>query len=76
MLNGHTSNRLADAFADRLQREAGADAVKQVELAYRLTGGRAPTAAENELALAFLKKHSLREFALAVFNLNAFLYVN
>ncbi len=76
MLNGHTSNRLADAFADRLQREAGPDAAKQIALAYQLTGGRAPTAAENELALAFLKMHSLREFALAVFNLNAFLYVN
>jgi hypothetical protein len=29
-----------------------------------------------ELSLAFLKDHPLREFALAVFNLNAFLYVN
>jgi hypothetical protein len=76
MLNGKTSNRLAEAFAERLKRDAGTDHAKQVELAYRLTTGRAPTAAEKELSLAFLKEHSLREFALAVFNLNAFLYVN
>ena len=76
MLNGKTSNRLAEAFAERLKRDAGADAVKQVEMAYLLTTGRPPTVAEKELSLAFLKEHSLREFALAIFNLNAFLYVN
>ena len=59
-----------------MKRDAGSDAAKQVELAYRLTAGRAPTAAEKELSLKFLKDHPLREFALAVFNLNAFLYVN
>jgi hypothetical protein len=76
MLNGKTSNRLAEAFAERLKRDAGSDAAKQVELAYQLATGRAPTAAEKELSLRFLKEHPLREFALAVFNLNAFLYVN
>ena len=76
MLNGATSNRLAAAFAERLKRDAGMDAAKQVELAYRLMTGRLPTSAEKELSIAFLKEHSLREFALAMFNLNAFLYVN
>jgi Protein of unknown function (DUF1553)/Protein of unknown function (DUF1549) len=76
MLNGKTSNRLAEAFAQRLQHEAGTDTAKQVELAYLLTAGRVPTAAEKELSLAFLKEHPLREFALAIFNLNVFLYVN
>ena len=60
----------------RLRREAGADHVAQVELAYRLAAGRSPIAKEKELAVAFLKTQSLKEFALAVFNLNAFLYVN
>jgi hypothetical protein len=76
MLNGKTSNRLAEAFAERLKRDAGTDHAKQVELAYGLTTGRAPTDPEKELSLAFLKEHSLRELALAIFNLNAFLYVN
>jgi hypothetical protein len=76
LLNGRTSNRLAEAFARRLEREAGTDPARQVELAYRLTTGRPPTPAEKELALRFLKDQPPREFALAMFNLNAFLYVN
>jgi hypothetical protein len=76
LLNGSLANNLAEAFADRLRREAGADPAAQVELAYRLAAGRPPGAKEKELAVAFLKTGSLKEFALAVFNLNAFLYVN
>jgi hypothetical protein len=76
LLNGRTSNRLADAFAARLRREAGSDARQQVERAFLLAVGRPPTEKERLLAVEFLKDHPLREFALAVFNLNAFLYVN
>jgi Protein of unknown function (DUF1553) len=75
LLNGRTANRLAEAFAERLERDAGPDRAGQVELAYRLAAGRAPTARERELALRFLERQPPREFALAVFNLNAFLYV-
>jgi hypothetical protein len=76
LLNGKTANRLAEAFALRLQEEAGPDPARQVELAYRLTAGRPPTATERELAVAFLQSQPLREFALAMFNVNAFLYVD
>jgi hypothetical protein len=76
LLNGKTANRLAEAFAARLAREAGSDAGARVELAYRLAAGRTPTAREKELAVAFLARQPLREFALAMFNLNAFLYVD
>ncbi len=76
LLNGAIANELAEVFANRLQREAGADPAVQVELAYRLATGRPPSAKEKELAVAFLKTQSLKEFAIAVFNLNAFLYVN
>jgi hypothetical protein len=76
LLNGSTSHRLADAFAQRLLREAGTDRARQIERAYLLAAGRAPTSREKELALRFLEKQPLREFALAVFNLNAFLYVD
>ena len=55
-----------------------------MDSAYRLAAGRAPTQRELEVALDFLRKEAKRagdqkareEFALAMFNLNAFLYVN
>jgi Protein of unknown function (DUF1553)/Protein of unknown function (DUF1549) len=76
LLNGGFSNRLAEAFARRLEKEAGKDPARQADLAYKLAAGRAPTAKEKQIAMAFLKTQPLREFAIAVFNLNAFLYVN
>ena len=76
LLNGDTSNRMADALAERLLREAGRDKGKQVDLAYHLGVGRAPTKKERQIAVAFLQKEPLREFALALFNLNSFLYVD
>jgi hypothetical protein len=75
LLNGDISNGQAEIFAARLAKEAGADPRKQVDLAYRLAAGRAPTAPELSQAVAFLRSQPLREFALAMFNLNSFLYV-
>jgi len=75
MLNGKLSNQLAEAFARRLRQEAGSSAGEQVELAYRLIAGREPKDKERAVAMAFLAEQPLREFALAMFNLNAFLYV-
>ncbi|MCW5977063.1 MAG: DUF1553 domain-containing protein [Bryobacteraceae bacterium] len=76
LLNGGFTNQMADALAERLHKEAGDDAAAQVDLAYRLAASRPPNAREKELALEFLAAQPLREFALAVLNLNAFLYVN
>ena len=76
LLNGRLSNELARAFAKRLRREVGGSLLQQVERAYLLAAGRAPTEKESALALEFLRTQPLEEFALAVFNLNAFLYVN
>jgi hypothetical protein len=76
MLNGKLSNKLAASFADRLHRECGDDHAKQVNRAFHLSAGRAPTMRERALALEFVRTQSLREFAVAMFNLNAFLYVN
>ena len=74
MTNGQLANAAAAAFAERLAREAGTDHRRVVERAYFLAAGRAPTADETRLSLAFLEGQSLREYALAMFNLNAFLY--
>jgi hypothetical protein len=76
LLNGTLSNRLADAFANRLKRECGDDHARQIERAFRLVAGRAPTAREHKVSQEFLRAHPLREFALAMFNVNAFMYVD
>ncbi|MFM8471648.1 MAG: DUF1549 and DUF1553 domain-containing protein [Limisphaerales bacterium] len=74
LLNGRLANDLAGAFAHRLETECGGDPQRLVTRAYALAVGRAPTDAELRLSLAFLREQPLREFALSVFNLNAFLH--
>jgi hypothetical protein len=76
LLNGSTSNRLAAAFARRLEQAASGDRERVVECAFLVAVGRLPTERERDLSRTFLETQSLREFALAVFNLNAFLYVD
>jgi hypothetical protein len=78
MLNGDLANQMAKAFSARLLKEAGPDHRRQVELAYRLAASRAPKLTEMQMALEFLKEgeQARDQFALAMFNLNAFLYVN
>ena len=75
MINGKLSNDLADAFARRLERESGGVPERVVDRTFRLALGRRPESDELTLALAFLREQPLREFTLAVFNLNGFLYV-
>ena len=76
LLNGRLSNELAEAFAQRLLREAGTNPNAQIERAFLLATGRPPTSDEQRLAREYLRIAPLREFALAMFNLNAFLYVD
>jgi len=79
MLNGKTSNELAGALAQRLLAEPAG--TQRIATAWRLVTGRLPSADEMARALKFLDEKPddparLKEFALAMFNLNAFLYVN
>ena len=80
LLNGQTSNELATTFAARLMHDRGA-AAERIDYAWRLAAGRSPTAEEKALAMRYLAAAPddparVKEFALAVFNLNAFMYVN
>jgi Protein of unknown function (DUF1553) len=75
LLNGQLSNDLAGSFASRIREEIGGDARKLVDRAFRLALGRAPTDAERASSIAFLSDQPLEDFALALFNLNGFLYV-
>ncbi|MEK6262813.1 MAG: PSD1 and planctomycete cytochrome C domain-containing protein [Planctomycetota bacterium] len=75
MLNGSLSNDLAAAFARRLEKEANGDPDRIVDRAFRLALGRPPLPDERKRSLDFLREQPLTEFALALFNLNGFLYV-
>ena len=76
LLNGTFSQEMAAAFADRVIEAVGPSHEKQVDRAYALALGRPPDPAERKAALQFLRDSPLREFTLAVFLLNDFLYVN
>ena len=76
LLNGEFSNRMADQLARRLEKLAGRSEPMIVDTAFELATGRAPTARQRAAAVAFLESGApVRELALAVFNLNGFLYV-
>jgi hypothetical protein len=80
LMNGATSNQLAAVFAARLI-EMKSTPQERIDYAWRVATGRLPNASEKALALKFLAgapndPARVKEFALAVFNLNAFLYVN
>jgi hypothetical protein len=75
MLNGNLSNDLANSWAARLEREACGKPDRIIQRAFLLALGREPNAEEQSLSAAFLRDGSVQEFALAVFNLNGFLYV-
>jgi hypothetical protein len=75
LLNGQLANDLAVSFASRLREESGGDLPRAVDRAFRLALGRAPSDSERNSSLAFLRDQPLEDFALAIFNLNGFLYV-
>jgi hypothetical protein len=75
LLNGRLSNDLAAAFATRLRRETVGVPSQLIHRAYLLAIGRPPAPREEAAAMEFLRDGPLEEFALALFNLNGFLYV-
>jgi len=75
LLNGSLSNSIAASFASRLSHTADGDSSRIVELAFQSALGRLPSDSERHRSLEFLRDQPLSEFALAIFNLNEFLYV-
>jgi hypothetical protein len=80
LLNGQMSNELAGIFAEQLTTERRSNP-ERIDLAWRMATGRAPTPQEKQLAMQYLSEKPgdpvrLKELALDLFNLNAFLYVN
>jgi Protein of unknown function (DUF1553)/Protein of unknown function (DUF1549)/Planctomycete cytochrome C len=75
LLNGRLSNDLAASFAERLTRESAGDPDRLVDRAFRLALGRPPGQEERSISFEYLRDQTPEEFALAMFNLNGFLYV-
>jgi hypothetical protein len=75
LLNGDFSNAMAKALAERAAKEAGPNRERQVARIYQLALGREADLAERKAALRYLKDGPLSEFALAIFLVNDFLYV-
>ncbi len=76
LLNNATVLYLADAFAARLEREAGGNLEREVELAYRLAFGRDPLPDERASAIRVIEHFGAAPFARAIFNSNEFLYLD
>ena len=74
LLNAHEVLSAADALAKRL-RTKSKESGEQIDFANLLILGRHPTAEERGFAHAFLKTSPLDQYCRALFNLNAFVYV-
>ncbi len=76
LMNNNFVITQAKYFAERLQKEAGADAGAQVDRAFLLALGRPPKPTERTASIAFIqaKPGRLAEFCQAMFDLNEFAY--
>ena len=76
MMNNALVLYLADALADRLAREAGPDAGRQVDRAYRLAFGRSPDPDERARAVRAVERFGAATLARALFNSGEFFYLD
>jgi len=77
LMNSMQIDKACDGLADRLQKEAKGDLPSAVNLAYRLTLSRPPSATEKDRALAYLENDParLKQLSWLLFNLDEFIYV-
>jgi hypothetical protein len=75
LLNNPFMVRQAEHFAQRLE-AASPDRGQQVELAYRLAFGRAPTAEERDAVGGYARRHGLANACRVLFNANEFLFID
>ncbi|WP_395735789.1 PSD1 and planctomycete cytochrome C domain-containing protein [Prosthecobacter sp.] len=74
LFNGEFVNQQARHFAERLKREAGDDAEKQISLAWKLALCREPSREEMAKMRAFLQEQPLEQACRVILNLNEFVY--
>jgi hypothetical protein len=75
LLNSSFAMQQAGFLCERLEKEAGAEPVAQVQRAFLLAFGRAPAPEELTAALALIRDHGLKVFCRALFNANEFIEV-
>jgi hypothetical protein len=77
LMNSMQIDKACDGLADRLQKEAKGDLPSAVNLAYKLTLSRPPSATEKDRALAYLENDParLKQLSWLLFNLDEFIYV-
>ena len=75
LMNNALVFTLADDFADRLKREAGATTAAQVKLVYLVAYGREADEQEVQLAIRFVDTYGLASYCRVILNSNEFLYV-
>ena len=76
MMNSAFVLEQAGHFASRLRVTAREDLGGQVDAGWTLALGRYPTNAERRIALDFLRRNSLQQLCLMLFNMNEFVYVD
>jgi hypothetical protein len=60
LMNTGMVQELSEGFAQRIAQHAGTDPVRQIELAYWVALGRAPTDEEKDIGLGALRKLTLK----------------
>jgi hypothetical protein len=75
LFNSPFTLELSKSFAERVRREAGDDAEKQIDRAYRLAINRAPSAEELADAESAVRNHGLETLCRALFNCHEFMTV-
>jgi hypothetical protein len=73
LLNSAFLLEQSEAFAERLQRDAGASAVAQIQRAYLLAFARPADVSEVNAAEAFIQAHGLPAFCRVIYNTNEFI---
>lgn len=76
MMNSAFVLEQANQFAARLSDLAGEDPGDQVDIGWTLALGRTPTDSERHTAVGFLRRNSLPQLCLMLFNMNEFVYVD
>jgi hypothetical protein len=76
LMNSGFMQEQSKLFADRLERECNGKRDCMIDLSYKLTLGRLPSAIEKQMAVDFSKgEQKLSDYTLAMLNRNEFVYV-
>lgn len=76
LMNNSFTLRMADHFAERLQKDRPGNVEQQVMRAFELAYGRAASEAESAATMSFVREHGMAAFCRVLLNSNGFLYVD